>query len=118
MLAGSSGTAVSHYSDWSTVDWIVGYSLLLMAAGVAAFAVVMWLVADRDSSKGIWAGSFALGAAAGLVQLRALWDIVRHIEQFRLAVGLALLVIAVVGGLTYLVPHHATFALSTISRSC
>lgn len=102
MLAGSSGTAVSHYSDWSTINWIVGYSWLLTAVAVAAFAVTMWLAADDESSIGIRVGSVALGAAAGLIQLLALRAVVRHIEQLRLAVGLALLVIVAVAGLTYL----------------
>ena len=58
----------------------------------------MWLAAEDESSIGIRVGSFALGAAAGLIQLLALRAVVRHIEQLRLAVGLALLVIVLLPG--------------------
>ncbi len=101
MLSSSSGAAVSHYSDWLAINWAVGYLLLGIAAGVATFAVSMWIVAARDSAGGLSAWAFALGSVAGGIQLYALWALVRHIEQVRWAIALALLVVVVIAALTY-----------------
>lgn len=104
MLSSSSGAAVSHYSDWLAINWAVGYLLLGIAAGVATFAVSMWIVAARDSAGGLSAWAFALGSVAGGIQLYALWALVRHIEQVRWAIALALLVVVVIAALTYQPP--------------
>ncbi|TCN53455.1 hypothetical protein EV641_10699 [Rhodococcus sp. SMB37] len=101
MLSSSSGAAVSHYSDWSAINWAVGYLLLGIAAGVATFAVSMWIVAARDSAGGMSAWAFALGIVAGGIQVHALWALVRHIEQLGWAIALALLVVVVIATLTY-----------------
>lgn len=101
MLSSSSGAAISHYSDWSAINWAIGYLLLGIAAGLATFAVSMWIVAARDSAEGLSAWAFALGSIAGGIQVYALWALVRHIEQVGWAIALALLVVGVVAVLTY-----------------
>ncbi|MEE2061563.1 hypothetical protein [Rhodococcus artemisiae] len=101
MLSSSSGAAVSHYSDWSAINWAIGYFWLGVAAVLATYAVSMWIFAARDSAGGLSTWAFALGSVAAGIQAYALWAVVRHIEQFRWAIALALLVVGVVAWLTY-----------------
>ncbi|BCN51560.1 hypothetical protein [Prescottella equi] len=108
----SADVAVSHFSNWSTVNWVAAFAVLGLAFFAAWFAVG-WLVDDALGADGpLWVG-VVVGIVAVVMQAVTLWLTVRHIEQFKWAVTLALAVV----GATALVARSASRAAARYRAS-
>lgn len=107
----SADVAVSHFSNWSTVNWVAAFAVLGLALFAAWFAVG-WIVDDGLGSDGLlWVG-VVVGLVAVVMQVVTLWLTVRHIEQFKWSVTLALAVV----GATALAARNASMAAASIYR--
>jgi len=107
----SADVAVSHFSNWSTANWVAAFAVLGLALFAAWFAVG-WLVDDALGADGpLWVG-VVVGVVAVVMQAVTLWLTVRHIEQFKWAVTLALAVV----GATALVARNASRAAASTRR--
>ncbi|BCN46652.1 hypothetical protein RE943_48280 (plasmid) [Prescottella equi] len=107
----SADVAVSHFSNWSTINWVAAFTVLGLAFLAAWFAVGS-IVDDALGADGpLWVGVLA-GIVAVVMQAVTLWLTVRHIEQFKWAVTLALAVV----GATALVARNASRAAASARR--
>ena len=97
----SADVAVSHFSNWSAANWIIGYALLGIAVLLAGFAVSLRTSAKYTAPVGVYGWSVAAGVLAVVVQAVTLWQVARHIEQFRWMIVLTVLVVAAVALVTY-----------------
>ncbi|MET4614151.1 lipopolysaccharide export LptBFGC system permease protein LptF [Rhodococcus sp. PvR044] len=86
--------AVSHYSGWSTTDWLLAYSTLGAAVLAVAVAVACWVSADYEEEGGLFVAAVVAGIVATVGQAYALWQIARHIESFLWILVLAPVLVA------------------------
>lgn len=112
----SADVAVSHFSNWSVANWILGYALLGIAVLLAGFAVSLWTSAKYTAPVGVYGWSVAAGVLAVVVEAVTLWQVARHIEQFRWVIALAVLVVAAVALVTHRPPARP-WSMYTASRT-
>lgn len=97
----STDVAVSHYSNWSLVNWLAAYAVLGLAVAVAALAVAWWITAEHSDGMQLYAGSGLAGLTATTTQAITLWLVARHIEKFSWVVVLALAFVGAVAVAAY-----------------
>lgn len=103
----SAEVAVSHYSGWSATEWLLAYSALGMAVLAVAFAVACWIRADYEEEVGLFVAAVVTGIVAAVGQAYVLWQVARHIEQFKWVIGLVLVLV----GATALAAHSTARAV-------
>lgn len=88
--------AVSHVLDLSMPNWLVPVTVLAISVVLAVTAGRLWVASIPDGKRRWYAVAIGIGATAALTQGISLWIVVRQLEQYRAASGLATAVVVVV----------------------
>lgn len=113
----SADVAVSHYSNWSTINWVAAFVVLGLVVLAVAVAVYQWI--DTDSGGGITGvnpTSVVAGLGATVALAITLPLVARHIEQFKWVFLLALVVVGAVALAAYRAARRALSEVSYYSQ--
>ncbi|WP_336882773.1 hypothetical protein [Rhodococcus globerulus] len=95
------GVVVSHYVGWSVADWLLAVAVLAISVALAAAAARLRAASLMNDDSKREAAAVGLGMVAAVLQALSLWLIVRHLELYRVAIFLAVAVVAAVASGVY-----------------